>query len=214
MKSAIDSTMAASPEFDQYMYSDEDCLKFLEENFEPNVAKAFRSLKPGAYQSDFWRACILYKKGGVYIDIKLAVKIPVKEILEDPAPILVKDLLSSCSSTKGFWNGVMAAPPGHPFFKAAIDAIVENCKTQNYGENSLSITGPCLLGKLADPGTYDRQNLEFKVEADTNRIYFKGREFSEEYKGYRNDQATLQKTPRYGEMWHARTVFDGSVKFD
>lgn len=66
MYEAVMKTIELTPEFDNYFYSDAECLHFIEENFEPNVANAFRSLKPGAYQSDLWRYCILYKKG-VYI---------------------------------------------------------------------------------------------------------------------------------------------------
>ena len=215
MKEAVDKTIEMSPEFDQYMYSDEECLRFIEENFEPNVAKAFRSLKPGAYQSDLWRLCILYKLGGIYIDIKLVVKIPVREILNDPAPILVKDYPDVCSKSASFWNGVMAAPPGLAYFKACIDKIVENCKTQTYGENPLAITGPCLMGSIAEPGLYERQKLIFnKDEPTTRRIFFNDREFSEEYIGYREDQAALQKTERYSNMWDNRNVFNTSIKFD
>jgi mannosyltransferase OCH1-like enzyme len=82
MKDTIDKRIRMTPEFDNYFFSDDESLKFIQDNFEPNVASAFKSLKPSVYQSDLWRYCILYKKGGVYIDIKMELHLPLIDILK------------------------------------------------------------------------------------------------------------------------------------
>jgi hypothetical protein len=60
-----------NPEFDMYIYSDAECEEFIKDNFSNDVLGAFNSLIPGAYKSDLWRYCVLYVKGGVYMDIKI-----------------------------------------------------------------------------------------------------------------------------------------------
>ena len=71
MKENILNTVAANPEFDYYLYSDADSRAFIKKYYDDDVVAAFDSLVPGAYKSDLWRYCILYKLGGVYFDIKI-----------------------------------------------------------------------------------------------------------------------------------------------
>ena len=71
MKQNVEKIKRENPEFNVYVYDDEDCRKFLREHFDPKVLDAYNSLIPGAYKADLWRYCILYIYGGIYIDIKL-----------------------------------------------------------------------------------------------------------------------------------------------
>ena len=59
-----------NPEFTHYLYDDEMCREFIKENFEEDVLNAYDKLIPGSYKCDLWRYCILYKYGGIYLDIK------------------------------------------------------------------------------------------------------------------------------------------------
>ena len=70
MKKNLDFLRDVNPEFDVYVYSDAECEEFIKDNFSNDVLRAFKSLIPGAYKSDLWRYCVLYVKGGVYMDIK------------------------------------------------------------------------------------------------------------------------------------------------
>ena len=59
-----------NPEFNYYLYDDYDCYKFIKNNFDEDILNTYNSLIPGAYKADLWRYCILYKFGGIYLDIK------------------------------------------------------------------------------------------------------------------------------------------------
>ena len=59
-----------NPEFEHYLYDDDDCRNFISKHFDEEVVEAFDLLIPGAYKSDLWRYCILYVTGGIYLDIK------------------------------------------------------------------------------------------------------------------------------------------------
>ena len=50
-----------NPEFNHYLYDDNDCREFIKANFEIDVLNAYDNLIPGAYRADLWRYCILYK---------------------------------------------------------------------------------------------------------------------------------------------------------
>ena len=50
---------------------DEDCISFLEKNFNIDVSHRFRVIRRGMYKADLWRLCKLYKHAGVYADVDL-----------------------------------------------------------------------------------------------------------------------------------------------
>lgn len=70
MKECVDKIKYNNPEFTYNLYDENDCREFIKNNFENDVLEAFDGLIPLSYKSDLWRFCILYKKGGIYLDIK------------------------------------------------------------------------------------------------------------------------------------------------
>ena len=70
MQENVDCLKRINPEFKYYLYDDNDCREFIKKNFDKDVLDTFDTLIPGAYKADLWRYCILYKNGGIYLDIK------------------------------------------------------------------------------------------------------------------------------------------------
>lgn len=50
---------------------DEQCLRFLTNEFNQNIAELFNYIPRGMYKADLWRLCKLYINGGVYVDVDL-----------------------------------------------------------------------------------------------------------------------------------------------
>ena len=80
MKECVDKLKKSNPEFSHHLYDDEDCKTFIKENFDEDVLNAYCNLIPGAFKADLWRYCILYKRGGIYMDIKYSTAENVKLI--------------------------------------------------------------------------------------------------------------------------------------
>jgi mannosyltransferase OCH1-like enzyme len=70
MQDCVDRLVQDNPEFEHHLYDDDDCREFIRTQFDKKTLNAFDQLIPGAYKADLWRYCILYKKGGIYLDIK------------------------------------------------------------------------------------------------------------------------------------------------
>ena len=70
MRNAVNKIIRMNPRFNYKLFDDNDCRNFIKDNFNEDVLNAFDTLIPGAYKADLWRYCILYKNGGVYLDIK------------------------------------------------------------------------------------------------------------------------------------------------
>jgi hypothetical protein len=70
MAECVDKMKKDNPEFEHHLYDDADCRAFIAENYDPYILEAYDRLVPGAYKADLWRYCVLYKTGGIYLDIK------------------------------------------------------------------------------------------------------------------------------------------------
>ena len=68
MQEAMETIISLNPEYEYRYYSDEDCRDFILKYLGSRVAKAYDSLIPGAYKADLFRYCVIYIKGGVYLD--------------------------------------------------------------------------------------------------------------------------------------------------
>jgi len=58
-----------NPDYEIKLYDNKLCREFLVESYGEYYGEIFDFLKDGPIKADFWRACILYKNGGVYSDI-------------------------------------------------------------------------------------------------------------------------------------------------
>jgi len=213
MKETIYKLLEMNPEFDYYLYSDEASSKFIQEHYEKEVADAFAMLKPGAYKSDLWRYCILYKRGGVYLDIKYTTLSPLVPIVEKHPIVYVKDRWFACSHIKegpGLYNGFLISPPNNSIFKHCIDDILNSCRFKLYKSNDLDITGPCLLAEMVYKYSPNYQS-EFKYDELADRqpvIYYNNTKLCFGYPEYRTEQKQFQKSAPYGFLWKNKDVYN------
>lgn len=221
MKNTINKLIRMNPEFDYYLYSDEASRDFIAKNYSEEVLGAFDSLKPGAFKSDLWRYCILYKIGGVYLDIKYYSVYPIIEMIKKTPLIFVKDLPAACATSSrpyGIYNAFMVSPPNHPIFINCINEIVANTKMKIYGTCSLDITGPCLLSKMMinyDKYVNDKDKIYKNLKWNFSQFgsYFQTIWYNNErafviYSKYRIEQKTFQKTDHYGKLWDEENIYN------
>jgi len=207
MKDNIYKLINKNPEFDYYLFSDEKCKEFITDNFTVDVVNAFDSLRPGAYKSDLWRYCILYKNGGVYLDIKFYSVVPLINLVRTNPVIFVKDIDAKC-----LYNAFMVSTPQNPIFKYCIDSIIHSCKFKLYKSGSLHITGPCLLGKMVieNNGKDYIKKLNFRHAYHIfteKQILYKNELVLQSYKEYSEDQQMSEKIEHYSILWNRRRVY-------
>ena len=206
MRDNILRLLETNPEFDYFLYSDEECAAFIADNFDQGVLAAFHALKPGAYKSDLWRYCILYTLGGVYLDIKYYSTVPLIGVIDENPTVFVKDSTAWRATYDIFgagsiYNGFMISPPKNEVFRLCIDEIVESCKNRLYRKNLLDITGPSLLGRiLKDKYSSEYiQSLQFSYYEHlitTTRyayITYKNKHILKQYEVYRHEQEGMFK---------------------
>jgi mannosyltransferase OCH1-like enzyme len=132
------------PEFEYYLFFLDTAREFIQENFETKVLAAFDSIIPFAFKSDLWRYCILYKYGGIYLDMKYECTNGFRfSCLNTTQEYYVFDV-----NQFSIYNGFIVAKPNNPIFLHTINQIVKHSRERFYGENDLVVTGPGLLGQM------------------------------------------------------------------
>jgi mannosyltransferase OCH1-like enzyme len=71
-----------NPEYEIKLYDDEMIRSFLLEEYGELHKDIFDYLQAGPIKADFWRICILYKKGGIYSDIDIMPLVKLSDFIE------------------------------------------------------------------------------------------------------------------------------------
>ena len=119
-----------NPEYTIHLYDNKKCRDFLIEEYEDLYGEIFDFLKDGPIKADFWRVCMLYKKGGVYSDLDNYPIASFKSFVEPNIHFL------TCSSS---WNYKSAAvnpnlimsEKNSPILKKCIDWYLNKYKKNN-----------------------------------------------------------------------------------
>uniref|UniRef100_A0A6C0II63 Alpha 1,4-glycosyltransferase domain-containing protein n=1 Tax=viral metagenome TaxID=1070528 RepID=A0A6C0II63_9ZZZZ len=212
---AMQSFKDINYDYEHYYFSNEDRIKFIEEHFSSDVLYAYLTLIPGAFKADLWRCCILYIKGGIYVDSDMICLKPFRELItKDDIFIAARD---DPMSKIFICNGFIASIPRHPFMKEQIDSIVNNVKIKKRGYY-LDLTGPALLGKTIHNvcGVLDKNRTDFELGINklgdyTFRLLFhdwttktiRMNNISIIYTEYpeKNNEMRVLKLPTYYDLW-------------
>jgi mannosyltransferase OCH1-like enzyme len=204
MKQATLQLQNSAKGFNYHLFDDEDCRVYIENNFPSDVVDAYNSLVPGAYKADLWRYCVLFKHGGIYIDIKYK---PVKGF--NLHRLLDRERWVLDRNKNDIYNALMIVQPNNQILQNAINIIVENVNNNFYGQNDLHPTGPGLLGKLFNPQQKKNmsmyhtffKNLNNRVILLNSTIIFKS------YDGYLKEYKQFAKTKHYSQYWKERAIY-------
>ena len=191
-----------NPEFEHFLYDDNDCRKFIKENFDKDVLNAYDSLIPGAYKADLWRLCILYIKGGIYMDIKLNCVNGFKllELTEDEHFVL--DRISCFTTPKPIYNALIVCNKENPLLLLGIKKIVDNVKKKYYGPNALYPTGPGMLSEVLLSNNLNI-NIDLLHYEDTKYLIYKNRfVISVAYPEY-----TQERKTHYGYYYDNKNIY-------
>ena len=204
MKNAVNKIIYNNPRFNYQLFDDDDCRNFIKDNFDINVLNAFDSLIPGAYKADLWRYCILYKNGGVYLDIKYAPVNGFKfiNLMEKEHWVLDMD-------KNGIYNALIVCKPNNEILLRAINKVVENVKNKFYGSNCLHPTGPIMLAEFftqSDKNNFDMYH-DIYQSIENRFVFFNGYIIFKNYNDYLNEQRNNEKIGHYSGLWGSRNIY-------
>ncbi|CAH6419255.1 Hypothetical protein HVR_LOCUS454 [uncultured virus] len=224
LSDAIRTWLDRNPEYEYRYYDDGDQREFIQKHFDTKVLKAYDRLVPGAYRADLWRYCVIYINGGVYCDVKMGAKLPLRDIIDaDTDMVFTND-----DPDDAIYNAFFASTPRNPLLYGVIMDSVTNIENEYYGESPLYPTGPIAMGKhiIYKMGYKDHlpirktttsfgvmQVYEFKFDPiEHGRVGINGEPSIIRMRNTLNthDQPYLLKitgVPNYGPLWVNRQVY-------
>lgn len=131
-----------NPEYDYQFYDDDRIDSFIKIEFDKDTYELYKQINIGAAKADFFRYAILYKKGGIYLDIDSLILKKLDDF------ILPTDgaIISLESNLEFYIQFALFFEAGHPFMEKTLETVINNLK-----ENTLSgpheITGPTAYTK-------------------------------------------------------------------
>ena len=203
MKQSVDTIKNNNPEFKHYLFDDNDCREFIKNTYLKDVLTAYDKLIPGAYKADLWRYCILYKYGGIYIDIKYKMNDNVKLIDFVDSEHWVSD-----GDYKGIYNGFLVCLPGNIILQRAICEIISHTKIGYYGKNDLEPTGPKLLYRLYEEE--DKQKVDMHHTHDKLKdrcIKHNEQIILSAYENHASDMDNHSTVPHYSRLWNENKIY-------
>lgn len=215
MQKNYDTLKEKNPTVIFHLYDEIMCREFIETQFEKDVLDAYDKLVPSSYKSDLWRYCILYKYGGIYLDIKYT-----SIDLFSLADLCYKEQFVLDSSNYweenqyGIYTAFMIVKPENPILKQCICEIVKNTREELYGWNALYPTGPGLLGKKY---FYDdlKQNVDKHQDVQlffiNNQIMYYNKPILKVYDGYRTEQHIYQNNLHYSVLWDRMAIYNKRI---
>ena len=127
-----------APTFEYRLFSDEQCLTYVKQHFDGPIADAYAKLQVGAAKADFWRVLVLWREGGVYLDVDAALCWPPELTFQEGQSEL---LIHQNGKITNFY---MASAPKNRLMMEIAQQILANIQ-QNTIESVFDMTGPTVV---------------------------------------------------------------------
>lgn len=154
----------------EYRYvSTEEREKYLQAHAPAEVFDAYSRLTNGAAQADLWRLFVLYKEGGVYMDIDATLVWSLDKLLGDEPQALYVKVGGNTEITNYF----IASKPGNPDLAEVIDQIVHNINNYTPEMGVYSSTGPTVLNNILSNKNVHTQDRKYVcIQGTFSNEYF------------------------------------------
>ena len=143
VKFCIENIKKCNPNFNHYLYNDEKCREFIKKHFSNDVLNTYDSIVPTAIKIDLWRYCVLYKYGGIYLDVKYFCVNGFNFNY-----LINKEYFCKDFDKIGIYNAIIICKPNNEIMKKCIYSVVKNVNHNFYGNASTEPTGPLMMKKF------------------------------------------------------------------
>jgi len=132
-----------NPEYEYQFYDDQRISEFIMNEYGQEIFALYSRISIGAAKADFFRYAILFKNGGVYLDIDS------QNVHQLDSFILPNDaaIVSLESNQQFYVQWALIFEAEHPFLKRTLDDVLQNLKENKYPHDVHQMTGPTAFTK-------------------------------------------------------------------
>jgi mannosyltransferase OCH1-like enzyme len=162
---SIDKLKTLNPDWEYRFYDDAAVLDFIRVNYGDAMLNRIKKINPkyNVVMADLFRYLVLYKEGGLYLDIKSTAIKPLSQIIKPDDTFLISQWRNQLGFKFAGWGlfedlikipggefhtWYIATVPNHPFLSNVINKVVLNIDhytTERFGvgrEGVLRVSGP------------------------------------------------------------------------
>lgn len=132
-----------NPGWEYRFYRDDDIVEFIRANYGPEILGYYNRISPlyGAARADLFRYLVIFKCGGVYLDIKSSLNMPFDRFLRNDDTYLLAQWENGKEEEFAGWGfhydlrdieggeyqqWHVVAAPGHPFLRSVLQNVLKN----------------------------------------------------------------------------------------
>ncbi|WP_375396528.1 glycosyltransferase family 32 protein [uncultured Sphingomonas sp.] len=189
LRGNIDALRVQNPGWNHTLYTDVDIRAFIADEYGRGVLRLYDRIAEGygAARADLFRYLLMYRLGGVYLDVKSSFRRPIDEVINGQEGYILSHWRNGPSEPHAGWgiHGALdqmpggefqqwhiIAAPGHPFLRAVIARVLDNIRRYSVRRNEvgwpgvLGLTGPIAYTLAIAPlvGRYPARILANETE--------------------------------------------------
>lgn len=221
------------PEYKQIYYTDVLIDKYIKENYNQRIYNAYKSINPdyGAARADFFRYLIIYKEGGLYMDIKSGPRKEIRDFLKN----YQNKLLVSIGKTGNLWRFIprehlkyffnfdddwgyitglwpnseyqqfiIASNKGNPILGKVIQQVVTNIE-EGIKNKNLYLSGKYSVLAMTGPIMYSLVINKYKDKYKDKISFFK-EDFDRNFKHSLIDYKKIMKENHYSKIKNKQII--------
>lgn len=146
-----------NPEFRYEFYDDERIEQFVAKEYPGQVAEAYFKLDIGAAKADFFRYLVLYRFGGVYMDMDAYCTKPIDSMVNDSDTAII-----TAERNEGIYaQYALLFAPQHLILKDCIETICFHISERMHLHDIHKLTGPSVFTDAVN--RYQKENPDDKT---------------------------------------------------
>lgn len=188
-----------NPDYTYEFYDDQRIEAFLSHEYGAEVLSLYKKINIGAAKADFFRYAVLYKKGGVYVDIDSGINGSLNQFIEPgDSAIITRE-----GNPDLFAQWALIYSPEHPFLKRTMEMVLENIRQNKYPHDVHQMTGPTVYTKAILESLKDNPEIPHRI-------------LGTDYNGYLKVKYKLGKFFLYekGDHWKKKQLTTPVLKQD
>lgn len=138
LEQKINSFKELNSDYTYYLYDDNDMDDFVNQHFNGEISECYNKLNIIVAKVDFWRYLVLYKYGGIYLDMDSSIEKPLNKLIKDEDQAIIT--AEGNPNLYVQWSLIFSKE--HPILKKTIELICNNIKNNRYPNNIHKMTGP------------------------------------------------------------------------
>lgn len=136
LQANVKTLRTMNPNWEYRLYTNDDHLQYIKRNYGQYMLNMYLKINPkyGAARADFFRYLVMYREGGVYLDIKSGCRVSLDYIIHPEDTYILsywKDMNfhEELGGRGEIQQWHIICVPNHPFLAAVIDRVVYNIQT-------------------------------------------------------------------------------------